>query len=85
MTEETKLFQPKLALGELGIESVVSKLGQDKSKMLSMFVFGFGVDKDVIDVNDDKLVEVLVEDGVHQPHECSRSIGEAEGHDGVLI
>ena len=40
---------------------MISKLGQNKSKMLSMFFFGFGIDKDVIDVNDDELIEVLVE------------------------
>ena len=53
--------------------------------MFSMLFFGFGVDKDVINVYYDELVQVLMEDGVHKPHECSQGIGEAKGHDGILI
>ena len=78
-------FSSKLTLGELGIKAMISKLGQNEPKMLSMFFFGLGVDKDVINVNYDELVEVLVENGGHKPHECSRSIGEAKRHDGILI
>ena len=53
--------------------------------MLSMLLFGFGVDKDVINLQYDELIEVLVEERVHKTPECSRSIGEAKGHDGTHI
>ena len=53
--------------------------------MLSMLFFGFGVNEDVINVYDDALGEVLMEGGVHKPHEGSRGIGEIKGHDGILV
>ena len=53
--------------------------------MLSMLFFGFGVNEDVINVYYDEFVELLMEDGVHKPHEGSRGIGETKGHDGILV
>ena len=50
-----------------------------------MLVFGLGINKDIIDVDDNELVEVLMEDGVHEPHEGSWGIRETEGHDGILV
>ena len=85
MIKEDEIIQPKLTLGELGIEAVLSKSCQNQPKMLSMLFVGFGINEDVIDVDDDKLVEIIHEDGVHEPHESSRGISETKGHDGILI
>jgi hypothetical protein len=85
MAEEDEIVQPKLTLGELGIEAVFSKACQDQTKMFDMLFIGFGVDENVIDVNDNELVEIIHEDGVHEPHERRRSIGDTKGHNGILI
>ena len=53
--------------------------------MFSMLVFGLGINKDIIDVDNDELVEILMEDRVHGPHESSWSISETERHDGILV
>ena len=85
MTKEDKIIQPELTLGELGIEAVFSKSCRNQPKMFGMLFIGFRIDEDVINVNDDKLVKVIHEDGVHEPHESSWGIGETEGHDVILI
>ena len=79
MTKEDEIIQPKLTLRELGIEAVFSKSCQNQMKMFLMLFVGFGIDEDVINVNDDKLVKIIHEDGVHEPHESSWGIGECEG------
>ena len=40
--------------------------------------------QDVIEVDDDKGVEVGAEDVMHKSLEGGRSVGEAEGHDSIL-
>ena len=85
MAKEDEIIQPKLTLGELGIEAVFSKSCQHQTKMFLMLFIGFGIDENVINVNDDKLVEIIHEDRVHEPHESSRGICETKGHDGILI
>ncbi len=42
---------------ELGIEAVFSKSCQNQTKMFGMLFIGFGINEDVINVNDNKLVE----------------------------
>ena len=85
MTKENKIIKPELTLGELGIEAVFSKSCQNQTKMFGMLFISFGINEDVINVNDDKIIEIIHENRVHEPHEGSWSIGEAKGHDGILI
>ena len=50
-----------------------------------MFIFGFGVYQNVINVDHDELVKILHENSVHQTHERSWSIGKTKEHNGVLV
>ena len=52
--------------------------------MSGVFRAGVGVDEDVVEVDDAEDVEVLAEGVVHEVLEGCRSVGEAEGHDGVF-
>src|SRR3954465_5333476 len=77
--------KPELTLGILSVELVFSELGQYKTKMFSMFFVILGVHQDIIKINHDKLVEVFHEYIIHQSGEGGRSIGQAKGHDSVLV
>src|SRR3954470_16382895 len=85
MTKVGYFGKPELTLRILSIEFVFSKLFQYKTKMFSMLFFILGVYQDIIQINHDKLVEIFHENIVHQSGECGWSIGQAKGHDSVLV
>jgi hypothetical protein len=64
---------------------MVTKLLQNKPKMLLMLFFILGVDQDVINEDHGKLAQLLHEYEVNQVHEICRSIGESKRHNQVLI
>ena len=45
-----------------------------------MLFFIFGIHKDVINEDNDKLIKVLHEHSIHQIHEIGRGIGQSKGH-----
>jgi hypothetical protein len=77
--------KPEFTLGELGIEAMLTQLGESEAKMLRMLFFGLGIDKNIIQIDHHKLVKVFHEDRVHESRESCWGIGEAKGHDCVLI
>src|SRR3954471_5602096 len=85
MTKVSYFGKPELTLRVLSIEFVFSKIFQHKSKMFSMFCIILGVNQYIIQINHNKLVEVFHEYIVHQSGEGGRCIGQAKGHDGVLV
>ena len=62
-----------------------SKFFKDNMDVTSMIFLGFGIDENIINKDDHKDIKFLQEDAIHQIHEISRSIGEAEGHDSEFI
>ena len=68
-------WEPEFTHGILSIELMFSKLFQHKTKMCSMFFFVLGKYKDIVQINHDKLVEVIHEYIVHQAREGGWSIG----------
>jgi len=50
-----------------------------------MIFFGLGINKNIIDKDDHKDIKFLHEDAIHQIHEISQCIGEAERHNSELI
>jgi hypothetical protein len=58
---------------------------QNNSEMLRMLFFTLGIDQNVINEDNNKLVQLRHEYGVHQVHEMCRSIGEPKRHNQVLI
>src|SRR3954462_15520219 len=85
MSKVRYFWKPELTVRILSVEFVFSELGQYKTKMFSMFFFILGVHQDIIKINHDKLVEVFHEYIIHQSGEGGRSIGQAKGHDSVLV
>ena len=46
---------------------------------------GAGEDEDVINVDEDKPVQHVTENIIHQSLEHSRGVGEAKGHDQIFV
>ena len=57
---------------------MLPKLLEDNMNMTSMIFFGLGINKNIINEDDHKDIKFLHEDAIHQIHEISRCIGEAE-------
>src|SRR5687767_10267817 len=53
--------------------------------MLFMLLLGFAINENIIQENDDEGVQVRGEDRLHEMHESSGCIGEAEGKDKEFI
>src|SRR6185437_8843376 len=85
MTEEWNLANPELALAELSIQLMLSQSLQHESQMLFMLFLCLGEDQNIINENHHKDIQIIHENHVHQVHEESRGISQAEGHDRVLI
>jgi hypothetical protein len=50
-----------------------------------MLIQGFRKDKDIIEVYDDEVVQILSKYFVNYPLEGSGGVGKSEGHDEVLV
>jgi hypothetical protein len=53
--------------------------------MPRMLFFALGIDQNVVNEDNNKLVQLRHEYGVHQVHEICRSIGEPKRHNKILI
>jgi hypothetical protein len=76
MSKKWNFLQPESTLAEFGIELMVPKSLQNNTEMSCMLFFALGIDQDVINEDNDKLIQLWHEYGVHQVYEMSRSIGE---------
>ena len=85
MTEEWNLVNLELALAELGIQLMLSQSLQYESQMLLMLFLFLGEDQNIINEDHHEDIQIVHENHVHQMHEESRGISQAEGHDRVLI
>ena len=62
-----------------------SQFLKDNMNMTSMIFLGLGINENIINEDDHKNIKFFHEDAIHQIHEISRRIGEAEGHDSEFI
>jgi hypothetical protein len=85
MSKKWNFLQPESTLAKLGIELMVPKSLQNNAEMPRMLFFTLGIDQDVVNEDNDKLVQLQHEYGVHQVHEICRSIGEFKQHNQVLV
>src|SRR3954471_24264443 len=85
MSKESHLLEPKLTFAEFGIQLMIVKSLQNCSKMLLMFVLALGVNEYVVNEHHHKFVQEIHKHLVHHMHEESWGVGEAEGHNGILI
>ena len=65
MTKISYFRNPELTLGEVGIEAMFM-IHEDETKMFLMFFLRFGEDKYIIQISNNELVEVFMEDRVHE-------------------
>ena len=82
MKEEWNLVNLELALAELSIQLMLPQSLQHEPQMLFLCL---GEDQNIINENHHKDIQIIHENHVHQVHEESRGISQAEGHDCVLI
>jgi hypothetical protein len=85
MSKKRNLLQPESTLAEFDIKLMVSKSLQNNAEMPRMIFFSLGIDQDVINEDNDKLVQIRHEYRVHQVHEMCKSIGESKRHNQILI
>ncbi len=50
-----------------------------------MLLCSLGIHQVIINVDDHELVQFLMEDGIHEGHECRRSITQSKWHHQELI
>ncbi|GJR84910.1 hypothetical protein Tco_0155695 [Tanacetum coccineum] len=70
VTEELYPGDPEFTLGELGVQFFLLKQFQDLPKVFFMFLLTFGVDQNVIDEDNYKLVQIRFTHPVHKSWEC---------------
>jgi hypothetical protein len=58
---------------------MISQTLKDNSEMFGMLFLIFGIDKDIIDKDHNKFVELRHKHGVHEVHEVGRGIRETKG------
>jgi len=74
VAQELNFFEPEITFTEFGIQLVLSEALENNARMLSMFFFIFGIDKNVVNENHDKIIQLRHEYRVHEIHEMSRGI-----------
>jgi hypothetical protein len=85
MSKKRNFLQPESTLAEFGIELMVPKSLQNNAEMAHMLFFTLGIDQDVVNEDNDKLVQLRHEYRAHQEHEMCRSTGEPKRHNQILI
>ena len=76
-------IKPKLTFGKIRIELVLSELVEHQSQMFGMILLILGEDQNIIEIHQDEFIGIWVEDEIHHPRECWRSIDKAERHDSI--
>jgi hypothetical protein len=79
------LFNQISHLAKLSIKLAISQTLKDNSEMFSMLLLVFGIDKDIIDKDHYKFVELRHEHGVNEVHEVGWGIRETKGHYHELV
>jgi hypothetical protein len=85
MSKKRSFLQEESTLTEFGIELMVPKSLQNNAEMPCMLIFILGIDQDVVNKDNDKLVQLRHLYRVHKAHEICRSIGEPKQHNQILI
>ena len=85
MTKIKNLIEPKLTLGELGVELMFPELIKNQTQVLGMIFLVLRENQNVVEIDQNEVIGVGVEDEVHHAREHRRSVDEAKRHDSVFI
>ena len=85
MTEEWNLVNLDLTLAEISIQLMLPQSLQHELQMNFMLCLKLGKDQNIINKDHHKNIQIIHENHVHQMHEESLGISQAEGQDRVLI
>lgn len=72
------------ALGRLDEQLMLPEQLKDQAQVFEMFLHRLTEDQDIVKKNDDKLADVLTENGIHEALKSGRRVGEPERHDPEL-
>jgi hypothetical protein len=65
MSKKRNFLQPKSTLAEFGVELMVPKSLWNNTEMSRMILFALGIDQDVVNEDNNKLVQLWNEHGAH--------------------
>ncbi|CAA0821506.1 cysteine-rich RLK (RECEPTOR-like protein kinase) 8, partial [Striga hermonthica] len=85
MTQKGYSLEPELAFGEFCKQIFSSEGFYNHSQMLLVLLLALRVDKNIVNKDNNELIEVGMEDTVHEVHENSWRIAETERHDDELV
>jgi hypothetical protein len=85
MSQKFNGIQPEFALGEFGIQVVVSQSLKSNMKMFRMIFRIFRVDQNVINEDHYEFIEFLHEDRIHEINEVCWGIGKTKRHNQIFI
>jgi hypothetical protein len=85
VAQKLHTIQPKFTFGELSIKLMISQTLKGNSEMFGMLLLIFGIDKDIIDKDHYKFVELRHKHGAHEVHEVGWGICETKGHYQELV
>jgi len=78
MSQKLNLWQPKFTLTEFGIQLLLSECTQNYPQVFSMLLRTLGIDQDVINEYNNKVIQIWLKELVHIIHKQSWSIGHTE-------
>ena len=73
-----------MALGEFGSKLMMTESTQDNSQVISMLSFRLRINKDIINEDKNKLIEIFPEYPIHEINKESRSVRQTERHNEPL-
>jgi hypothetical protein len=80
MPKEGYLFQPEFTFTEFGVKLVCPEFSKDDLKVTLMVFAVLGVNKDVVNEDYDKLIQLLHKHFVHVVHEKGGCVCQFERH-----
>ncbi|KAJ0734712.1 hypothetical protein HanPI659440_Chr11g0423371 [Helianthus annuus] len=85
VAKEMDFTKPKVTFRKLSIKLFCSKEFQNESQMTLVFLLTLGIDQDVVDENNNKLIQVWFTHSVHEIHENRRCVCQPERHNQKLV
>ncbi|MFS7981234.1 hypothetical protein Hanom_Chr10g00948541 [Helianthus anomalus] len=80
MSKKLDFTKPELTLRKFGIELFLMKQFQNTMEMLLMISLVLGINENVINEDNDKIVQIGLANAIHEVHECGRCVSKTKRH-----
>ncbi|KAG4202126.1 hypothetical protein ERO13_A05G328108v2 [Gossypium hirsutum] len=85
MTQKSNFLEPKLTLAKLSIQLLFPQGLQHNSQVLRMLYLILGVNQDVVNEYNDKLIQIWPKDSIHEVHKYVRRIRQPKQRDKKFV